>query len=236
MPASEARILANQQNAALSTGPRSAEGKEKSRQNALKHGLTGAGVALPNEDVVEVERRFVAFRDEMQATGEIGEALARRAAFLSVRLDRCVSHDTATLSERIRQADADFVAPEGSDDATAAQLRAEAKAIAMFDPSKEATLARRYEAATERGFFRALRELRQLNKQAPASQYTSEAEAIQESMGSFLQLKKQLKDVESESNELNQMPLPKPASRPEPAGFAPVGGHFDVPFTIGQRR
>ena len=29
-----------------------AEGKERSRRNALKHGLTGEGVALPDEDVV----------------------------------------------------------------------------------------------------------------------------------------------------------------------------------------
>ena len=33
---------------------------------------------------------------------------------------------------------------------------------ALFDPSHEAVLARRYEAASERGFFRALRELKQL--------------------------------------------------------------------------
>src|SRR5437763_56198 len=44
MPASEARILANQANARLSTGPKTAEGKEQSRANDLNHGMTGAGV------------------------------------------------------------------------------------------------------------------------------------------------------------------------------------------------
>jgi hypothetical protein len=41
-----------------------------------------------------------------------------------------------------------------------ARSRAGAADRALFDPSKEATLARRYEAAAERGRFRALRELR----------------------------------------------------------------------------
>ena len=58
MPTSEARILANQANSKLSTGPKTPEGKEKSRANALKHGMTGAGVVLPNEDRDEVERKL----------------------------------------------------------------------------------------------------------------------------------------------------------------------------------
>ena len=39
--------------------------------------------------------------------------------------------------------------------------RAEAGARALFDPSKEAALARRYEAEARRGFFRSLKEFRQ---------------------------------------------------------------------------
>ena len=50
MPVSEARIAANRANAARSTGPKTAEGKEKSRANALKHGLTGSGVVLAEAD------------------------------------------------------------------------------------------------------------------------------------------------------------------------------------------
>ena len=183
MPASEARIRASQINGSKSKGPISPEGKAVSRRNSLKHGLTGEGVVLPNEDAAEVERRLAAFQEELQPTGEVGQALARRAAVCSVRMDRCVSQETAALSERVRQAEADFVAPEGADEATVAQLRAEAKARAMFDPSKEATLARKYEAAAERGFFRALKELRQLEKQAKAVRAAAPGRARPQGVG-----------------------------------------------------
>jgi hypothetical protein len=52
---SPAQILANQTNAALSTGPRTTEGKTASSQNALKFGLTSTQVVLPFEDPAEFE-------------------------------------------------------------------------------------------------------------------------------------------------------------------------------------
>jgi len=48
MIVSEARIAANRRNAKLSTGPKTAEGKEKSRANALKHGLCSS-VIVPED-------------------------------------------------------------------------------------------------------------------------------------------------------------------------------------------
>ncbi len=62
MAASEAQILANRRNAALSTGPTSAEGKERSRRNALKHGLA-ATVVVPEEQVGEVALRVAMLQD-----------------------------------------------------------------------------------------------------------------------------------------------------------------------------
>jgi hypothetical protein len=250
MSTSEARRLASQINGSKSKGPITPEGKAASRRNSLKHGMTGAGVVLPEEDAAEIERRFAAFQEELNPTGEVGQALARRAAVCSVRMERAVSQETAALSERVRQAEADFVAPEGTDEATVSQLRDEARAIALFDPSKEATLARKYEAAAERGFFRALKELRELKKQAKAIQPPAPAEPPREELGSFLtfqQLNAQLDVLEERldrrdaeqarqdrrDDELARIMRSNPASA---ARNSVPGGSFEVPLTIGRRR
>lgn len=46
---SPAQIAANRRNARQSTGPRTANGKAKSRLNALRHGLTAENCVLPGE-------------------------------------------------------------------------------------------------------------------------------------------------------------------------------------------
>ncbi len=98
MTCSPERLAANRANAQKSTGPRTPEGKAISRRNGLKHGLTGDGVALPNEDSAEVERRFANFEAEMAPTTELGQALALRAAMLTVRLERCYRNEAARLT------------------------------------------------------------------------------------------------------------------------------------------
>ena len=107
MPCSPAQLASNRRNAKKSTGPTSPEGRARVRANAVKHGLSGAGLALPVEDAAEVERRFVALGDDLRPVGERERLLAHRAAFLSVRLDRCAAYETAALSEAIRTAEAD---------------------------------------------------------------------------------------------------------------------------------
>ena len=108
MPISEAKLLANRRNASRSTGPKTPEGKARSRRNALKHGLTGSGVALPTEDQAEISDRFIGLQNGMQPKTDAGELLLRRFAFLSVRIERCEKHDTVETSRRVRHAIARF--------------------------------------------------------------------------------------------------------------------------------
>ncbi len=108
MIVSEARISANRANALRSTGPRTAEGKERSRGNAFKHGMAGEGIGLPVEDEAEVKRVFAGLREELAPQGEVAVALVRRVALLMIRLDRCVVQDSANLSARVRSAGSDF--------------------------------------------------------------------------------------------------------------------------------
>lgn len=76
-PVSEAQLAANRANAQLSSGPATPEGKAKSSQNALKHGLTGATVLLPTDDAAEYERRLEACRRAYNPVGEEEEQLVQ---------------------------------------------------------------------------------------------------------------------------------------------------------------
>ena len=97
------------------------------RGNALKHGLTGAGIALPIEDAAEVDRLQRTLESEMKPSGELGRTLVRRMALLAVRMDRCVAHETASLTVGIEEAeaafDAEWPAVEGEDNPDREQAR-----------------------------------------------------------------------------------------------------------------
>jgi hypothetical protein len=236
MSTSEARILANQANAQKSTDPKTSEGKERSRSNALKHGLTGAGIVIPEADAAEVERRAVEIAEETNASGAVGQTLARIAALNSVRLERGADQQAAALSAHVRRDEADFVPPEGVDEAQADRLRDEAVRIAMFDPSREATLARQYQASAERGFLRALKELRTLEKQARARVPMVDDETIEKAMASFFQIQKELDRMEAGRTQPAPVPPSKPRNRIEPGYLEKIDDIFDVPIAIGKRR
>ena len=87
MIVSEARIAANRRNAALSTGPRTPEGKERSRANALKHGLCAA-VVVP-ESLELIQQRSGKFYDTLKPQNEVHVWMVEQAAILSIRIERC---------------------------------------------------------------------------------------------------------------------------------------------------
>ncbi|MBX6316640.1 MAG: hypothetical protein IRY99_27560 [Isosphaeraceae bacterium] len=103
-PLSEKRLAANRNNAQKSTGPRTPEGKRKSRSNAVKHGLTGAGTCLPPDLEAEYRERVEEFVADLRPEGAVARCLAERAALASVRLDRCARAEQARLADRTRQA------------------------------------------------------------------------------------------------------------------------------------
>ena len=107
-PVISARVAANRRNAAKSTGPKTPEGKARARANAIKHGLTGAGVALPGEDAAAIEAEFLQAQEDFAPTTALGRKLVRRAALLGVRLDRCERHANAVAARRERHAAANL--------------------------------------------------------------------------------------------------------------------------------
>ncbi len=140
-------------------------------------------------------------------------------------------------ADRVARAIADFQAPEGVDPAEATRLRAEAGHRAAFDTSKEARQARSYELAAERGFFRALRELRLVEKQAKkAAGPAVDVESFRQMMGSFLEMKTQDDEFDARCAEMGLPPLPNSCEPATKAQFHRWGGGVDLPFTIGKGR
>jgi hypothetical protein len=97
------QVHANQRNAQKSTGPRTDEGKERSRANALKDGLTGAGVVLTVPQQTRVDERIRAWRADVEPAGVQGEEALKQLAVSLVRMEQCqVEEDehTADLARR----------------------------------------------------------------------------------------------------------------------------------------
>src|SRR3982750_4131324 len=103
---SEARIAANRRNAQHSTGPRTAEGKAKSRYNAVKHGLRSRSddLVLPHEDPAELEAKIGRWVEQLAPRNEPERDLVEQAARLSWMLRRAQRHEAALLSRRVRKA------------------------------------------------------------------------------------------------------------------------------------
>ena len=100
MSTSDARIAANRRNAQKSTGPKSDEGKARSRANALKHGFAGSGVAWPQEIQAQLDA-FVKAHVELQRPQDDHEAhLVARSATLAWQIARAERVEAAGAHAR----------------------------------------------------------------------------------------------------------------------------------------
>jgi len=93
--ASAKQIAANRRNAQSSTGPKSKTGKDISRRNALKHGLTAETVVIGGEDPAEFETlRDRLFQEYCPCTA-VEVELTQRLAGLFWRLKRVPAFEAA---------------------------------------------------------------------------------------------------------------------------------------------
>jgi hypothetical protein len=95
--ATDKQIEANQQNALMSTGPRSLAGKARSRQNALKHGLTASQTMLPGEDPAEFAGLRESLFNSLKPLNDLEFQLVERIASLSWRLRRVQAFEVALM-------------------------------------------------------------------------------------------------------------------------------------------
>jgi hypothetical protein len=107
VPVSNARAEASRKNGAKSRGPKTSEGKTRSAQNALKHGLRAQKyVVLPEEDAVEFGDLEAAMIEELAPVGTLQTVLARRVAVAAWRLARADRIEVELFAHRSWGADA----------------------------------------------------------------------------------------------------------------------------------
>jgi hypothetical protein len=89
------QIEANRRNALKSTGPTTQEGKERSRRNALRHGLTAETIITAIEDAEDYQAFEAAVISDYDVESAVERELVLRLASVLWRLRRTTSIETA---------------------------------------------------------------------------------------------------------------------------------------------
>ena len=155
--ATAAQIIANQTNAARSTGPKTPEGKSAAARNSTKHGLSGAFTILPHEDQEEFDILLICLRDEFRPANQHESFLVEQMAQSRWRLSRAQRLETAAFEQMLT---GDESAGDPDSRIAANLLKGGDRALATLQ---------RYAAAAERSYYKAHAELlksRQLRNEA----------------------------------------------------------------------
>jgi hypothetical protein len=155
--ASPAQILANRQNAQLSSGPKTTEGIQAASRNSLRHGLTGTQIVIPGEDTSAYEELRKGMHGSYNPANEAERVLTDQIAANAWRLLRAQRVETAFLTKLT----------EGSDDPDTAI------AVAFLEKSKEMARIHRYVAAAQNAYYKAVSQLAKLQKERAAMQEES---------------------------------------------------------------
>jgi hypothetical protein len=99
--ATAAQIEANRRNSQKSTGPRTEEGKNRSRFNAVDHGCRANILVLPSEVFGEYEKQCLAWKRSLKPRNPCEEFLIERIVSLGLQADRIDQAETARLNRRM---------------------------------------------------------------------------------------------------------------------------------------
>ena len=135
--ATPAQQAANAANAQRSTGPRTAEGKACSAQNARTHGLTTRDLVVADGEREEFEQFQSSLLDEIRPAGELEATVFHQLVHAAWNL------------RRIRRLESEL-------------WQNEPNPLATDESSKPFDRLARYHARTERSYYRALKELKDL--------------------------------------------------------------------------
>jgi hypothetical protein len=148
---SEKKAQANRRNALKSTGPKTPEGKDAVRLNALRHGLLSQDILLPGEDEQALRELDEYLRAELQPVGELENLLIDRIVAAYWRLRRLGRVEAGIF---IQQSYGNV----GDSDASRLGL----SFIRDGNGANAFSKLSRYEVGIERGLYKALHELQRL--------------------------------------------------------------------------
>lgn len=193
------RTDANRINAQHSTGPRTSEGKSRASRNAVKHGLLAAQLVLSIEDRNDFETFRAGLIHEYQPVGTQELLLVTQIADNFWRLRRAKGIETAMFE---RYLDRESASPEQ----TLAQV--------WEQQSQEFERLRRYTAAFERAYYRAIATLRliQKDRRREDERFDEPPAAAPVGFVSHSSRRPAAADVAA-------APQPSPAQHPEPEGI-----------------
>jgi hypothetical protein len=203
VPLSPARAAASRINGAKSRGPKTPEGKARSAQNALKHGLRAQKhLVLPGERATEFAALEAALLEELAPEGALQTVLARRVVAAAWRLER---------AERLEADLFTWNQLGGAGRNLGLALIRECNGARAFD-----TLLR-YRGGTLAELWRALRTLKALQTEATAPQAEVGTSAPQ------VDATAPETPIEAEARTSpGEIAPPRAASKPAPAPAAPV--------------
>ncbi len=161
------KLEANRQNGKKSTGPRTPEGKQRSRLNALKHGILAKAVVIQGgpgrEKRSEFDQLLTEFWQHYTPHGPVEEMLVERMATLKWRLARVYRSERGAIVSNL-ESDPDCAASECD----------------YLPDAKVSDRLVRYETMLERAIYRALTELDRLQRSRGVSPPSAPKEALGE--------------------------------------------------------
>ncbi len=163
--ATDRQLQANRENAKKSTGPRSPEGKQRSSQNALKHGLLAADSVIPGEDPADFDRHLTLFENTYVPKNYIEGEIVRQIADAAWRMQRRSRIESAavTVAMARRRKHRLRYGQESALEGHEADL--ELLGASMLDDTKLLNNLGRYDGHLTRRFYRAVEMMMKIRRE-----------------------------------------------------------------------
>ncbi len=164
------QIAANRANATRSTGPRTAEGKSRSRLNAMRHGLLATEAVNRASEGAAARAAFDELTDRLenhyQPQGPVEEILVQKIAVATWRLKRLLRFEARGICDESTKTEIFEQSWSGD---TNEYIDRRRKCRLPGEPGlpdeDDLRLLLRYENAVNRDLYRAIGELRKLRKE-----------------------------------------------------------------------